>query len=457
MYLPKAPKNFRSLLTAMCADMSNFALGTCIGWSSPIIPKLRNQTYDSPLSQPVTTTEEGWISSMVTIGAVVTSLLAGPMGAKIGKKWVLLLGATLIELSYVFLLLASEVWMFYAARLLQGVAGGLLIATLPMYVGEIATNDNRGSLGSLMTLFMVGGILYAYCIGPFVSYMAFHWCCLAVPLIFIVSFPFMPETPYYLAKTGRKVELLKSLNFLRGNTDEKAVEDEMNQIQSSVDEDASRKASIFDIFHDRGNVKGLVICCGLLMFQQFSGTTAVTFNSQTIFESAKSTLDPAVATIILALTQLVSNFLTPFVIERTGRKLILLASALGMSLSLFALGAFFYVQAFGDVTPLMWIPVPALICFNISYAFGFGPVPWAILGEVFPSNVKPMAASIASTFSWTSSFLSTRWFPDLNALGPYYAFFLFGIMMAIAIFFILFYVIETRGLSLQKIQEKLHS
>ncbi|XP_055850762.1 facilitated trehalose transporter Tret1-like [Episyrphus balteatus] len=456
MFLTDKTKKHNAILAAMCANMSNFALGTCIGWTSPVMPKLSDHTYDSPLSEAVTVTQQGWISSLITIGAITTSLIAGPLGGKIGKKLVLLIGTVLIEVSYILLLLATDVWMLYVARLLQGIAGGLLIATLPMYVGEISTNELRGALGSLMTLFMCGGILYAYCIGPYVSYIAFQWYCLAVPIFFVGTFIFMPETPYHLAKNDRKDDLLKALKFLRA-TNDKAIEDEMNQIQTSVNEDLSKNGSMLDIFRDRGNFKALAICCGLLVFQQCSGATAVTFNSQSIFESAKSTLDPAVAAIILGLTQLISNLLTPFVIERTGRKVILIASALLMSVSLFGLGAFFYVQAFGNESAITWIPVPALILFNIAYAFGFGPVPWAILGEVFPSNVKPIGASLASTFSWTTSFLVTRWFPELNALGPYYAFFMFGSMIFISIFFILFYVIETKGLTFQKIQEKLHS
>lgn len=457
MYLTDKPKKHRVILAVICADLSNFALGTCVGWTSPTLPKLKHNTTENPLPEAITLSQEGWISSLVTIGALVVALFAGPLGGRFGKKLILLLGGCLIEVAYILLLLANNFWMIYIGRFLQGVAGGLIIATLPMYVGEIATNDIRGATGSLMTLFMVGGIVFAYSIGPFVSYATLQWCCMALPIIFFAAFIFMPETPYYLAKNGRTEDLWKSLKFLRA-TNDKTIEAEINQIQGTIDEESSRKASFFEIFRDRGNVKGLLICCGLLMFAQLSGTTAVTFNSQSIFESAHSSLDPAVASIILALTQLVSNLLTPFVIELTGRKIILLISAVGMAISLFALGGFFYLQTFGNVSSsIMWIPVTALILFNISYAFGFGPVPYAVLGEIFPSNVKPAAASIASEVSWVTTFVVTRWFPELNALGEYYAFFIFGVLITISIFYVLFYVVETKGLSLEEIQAKLRS
>ncbi|XP_055904185.1 facilitated trehalose transporter Tret1-like [Eupeodes corollae] len=113
---------------------------------------------------------------------------------------------------------------------------------MPTYIAEIATNMTRGPLGSLLTVFMVSGILYVYCIGPFVTYMTLQWCCLAIPIIFFVTFSFMPETPYFYAMKGFEPEAIKSLQFLRGQSAE-TVEDEMNQIQAAVSSDMTATGS----------------------------------------------------------------------------------------------------------------------------------------------------------------------------------------------------------------------
>ncbi|XP_055902643.1 facilitated trehalose transporter Tret1-like isoform X2 [Eupeodes corollae] len=435
--------------------MMSFSIGTYVGWTSPVMPKLRDQTADSPLNFGVTAVQEGWISSLTSIGAFLISLFIGSLASSIGRKWTLLLSSLFIAFSYLFLILATDIWFIYVARALQGFGGGGGAAMIPMYIGEIATDDTRGAVGSFMTLFMIGGILYTYIIGPYVSYLTLQYCCMAVPVLFFVIFLFMPESPYYFAIKGQKDDLINSLKALRGKSS-KDVEEERSKIQDEVDDSMSNKSRFIDIFRNRVYRRAIFIVCGLMFFQQMSGSTAVTFNGQSIFISAGSTLDPAMATIILGVVQLVSNLLTPFVVESAGRKIILLISSTGLGISVIILGIFFYVKDQNGVN-IFWLPVPALIMFNAFYGFGFGPVPWAVLGEMFPSNIKPTAMSIACSCTWAVSFVVTRWFPELNALGAYYAFWLFGGFCGLAIFFIKFVLIETKGLSLQQIQEKLQS
>lgn len=307
-----------------------------------------------------------------------------------------------------------------------------------------------------MFVSFLAGILYVYAIGPFVSYLALQWCCLAVPVVFDVCFFFMPESPYYLAGKGRKMEALKSLQFLRGQSADGA-QDEMAAIQAGVEESMANKGSVADIIKNPGNRKALFISAGLLVFQQFSGINVVLFNSQSIFESAGTGLDPAIATIIVGIVQVASSGLTPIIADRLGRKVILLTSASIMTVGLVALGAFFYMKlVVGDTSNVLWLPVPALVVYNIVYCIGFGPLPWAILGEMFPANVKSIASSIVASTCWICGFLVTYFYPALDAMGTYYAFWLFGIFCVVAFFFVLFVVMETKGLSLQEIQDRLN-
>ncbi|XP_055907753.1 facilitated trehalose transporter Tret1-like isoform X2 [Eupeodes corollae] len=449
-------KKYRIYMAALSANMAYFSLGTVVGWSSPTIPRLRDHTWDSPLEFPVSTAQEGWISSLVCFGSLMASPVAGPLAGRIGRKLTLLSSSIFFTASYILLMVGGTIPAVYVARLFQGLASGISATVMPMYIGEIATDDCRGAVGSLMTLLMAAGILYVYIIGPFVSYITLQWCCIVMPITFFATFIFMPESPYYYAIKGQTKKARNALQFLRGQS-AKAVEEELHEIQVSVDKDMSNTGTLLDIFQSRGYRKALLICGGLLMFQQFSGTTAVLFNSQSIFSAANSALDPALATIIMGFVQLAGNLLTPFVVERTGRKMILLTSATGMCVALLGLGTFFYVQTFGDPSSILWIPIPALLSFNAFYAFGFGPIPWAIVGEMFPSNIKPVATSFVSVITSLVSFIVTRWYPELNALGSYYAFWFFGFCCILAFLFTVLVVIETKGLSLETIQAKLHS
>ncbi|XP_055850765.1 facilitated trehalose transporter Tret1-like [Episyrphus balteatus] len=419
-------------------------------------PRLRDHTDDSPLTDKISDSQDGWISSLLPVGAIITCTIAGPLYNRIGRKWTLLSSSFLFAASFILLILGKNIWFIYAARVLQGMGGGLVATTTPTYIAETSTDNLRGAMGSLMTILMIGGILFVYCIGPYVRYLTLQWFCLATPIIFFVTFIFMPESPYFYALKKQSQKGIKSLQFLRGQSP-KTAEEEMSRIQKAVDGDMSNKGNISEIFKNRAYKKAFVICIGLLTFQQFSGTTAVTFNSHSIFTSAESKLDPAIATIIMGLVQLVANLITPLVVDRAGRKIILMISALGMCLSLVALGTFFYIQEFSDPSSILWIPIPALTVFYAMYALGFGPIPSIIMGEILPLNIKSTVSSSATTFNWITTFIVTRWYPELNALGSYIAFWLFGGFCAAAFFFVLFVVVETKGLSLQRIQEKLHS
>lgn len=448
-------KKSRVYLTAISANLSSFVVGTCLGWTSPIIPKLKQATADSPLLTPIDKTEEAWISSLIAIGALIAPFIAGPLADWIGRKWTMLSSTLFFVAAYILTMNGIDVELIYLARLIMGFGVGFVMTVQPMYVGEIATDDSRGALGSLMQLFIVTGILYVYAIGPFVSYIFLQFCCILIPIIFAIIFVFLPESPYYYAGKGRKEDAVKALQYLRGQTAE-GVQAEMAIIQATVDESIANKGTIIDVVKNKGNRKALLICAGLIAFQQCSGINVVLFNSQAIFDNANTGINPAIATIIVGCVQVASSGLTPLIADRLGRKVILAMSAALMSISLAGLGYFFFAQSRGESGDLLWLPVPALILFNIVYCVGFGPLPWAVLGEMFPGNVKSIASSIVASTCWIFGFLITRYYPALDSLGAYYAFWLFGIFCALGFFFVLLVVMETKGMSLQQIQDKLN-
>lgn len=201
-----------------------------------------------------------------------------------------------------------------------------------MYIGEISTDDSRGALGSFMQLFIVIGILYVNCVGPYSTYVMTQWICLIVPVAFAVTFWFMPETPYYYIGKGNRQAATKSLAYLRGKS-VAGVKEEIEEIEASVQESMKEKGRFVDLFINKGNLKALIISCGLIAFQQLSGINAILFYTKTIFEKTGSSLDPALATILVCIVQVVASGLTPLIVDRLGRKLILLVSAAGMSLS----------------------------------------------------------------------------------------------------------------------------
>ncbi|XP_055850764.1 facilitated trehalose transporter Tret1-like [Episyrphus balteatus] len=447
-------KTHKNVYLASLTNLAYFALGTCTGWTSPMMPRLRDATADSPLKFGVGRMEEGWISSSIAIGALIGCPLAGPLANRVGRKWALLFSAFSYAVAYFLFLQANTIWFLYVARGLQGIGVGLTCTVMPIYVSEITTDTNRGPIASLMTLFMLSGTLFVYGIGIFMTYNQVQYSCLTIPIIFFLIFFFMPETPYFYAMKRRKSAAVKSLAFLRCKCP-KDIEDEIRQIQSAVDADMSQKGTLPQILRNKPNRRAFFICVGLMAFQQLSGIDAVTYNIESIFMAAKSPLNPGVASVVSVLGQIVANLITPLIIERLGRKMILMISAIGMCLTLIVMGTFFYIESsLEDSSVYRLIPIPALMLFSGMYAIGFSPLPWVVMSEVLPSNIKATVSSFSTTVGWIITFVLIRFIPEFNA-ELYYAFWTFGGLCGLAFIFVLFVVIETKGLSLQEIQEKL--
>ncbi|XP_075161746.1 facilitated trehalose transporter Tret1-like [Haematobia irritans] len=383
--------------------------------------------------------------------------IAGILADKFGRKWILFSSSIFFIVAFTLALIATQVWMVIMVRAVQGFAGGMVMTVLPIYVGEISTDSVRGATGSLLNLFIQMGILYVYIIGPYVSYMVLQWCCFAIPLLFGVSFICMPESPYYLADKNRSEELTKSIQFLRGQS-VCGVQNEIQSIQMTVNESKANKGSLTDLFRNPGNRKALIISSGLVVLQQFCGINVVLFNSQSIFEISDSNLDPALATIIVGLVQAMASLITPLIADRFGRKCLLLISAGVMAVSLIALGIFFFMKLEdGDATSILWLPITALVIYSVAFCVGFGALPWAIIGEIFAPNIRSLASSLVASMMFISVFVLTYFYPEMEMFGVYCVFWFYGLFCIVAFFFVLLVVIETKGLAVQEIQDKLNA
>jgi Sugar (and other) transporter len=201
----------------------------------------------------------------------------------------------------------------------------------------------------------------------------------------------------------------------------------------------------------------LTIGVGLICFQNTSGIDAVLFYSETIFTKAGSSIDSAVATIIIGAVMLLSSCITPFFVDSTGRKGLLLTSAMGMTVSLTTMGIYFFFDERDRMHDFGWIPVTALVAFILFYCVGFGPLPFTVLSEMFAPEIKSMASSIAISACWTVDFAVTKAFLPLETvIGSYGNFWLFGFFCVIAFVFTATMVFETKGLSLNEIQDRLN-
>lgn len=440
-------------MVTLAATLLAFSAGTVIGWSAPALPMLEDINSSLPIH--TTPDESSWIGSLLAIGAFIGALPSATLAAMLGRKNFMLLLAVPLEISWILIFYATTPQMIYAARLIAGVATGAVFTIVPMYISEIAENSVRGILCSAFSLILGGGVLFMYSIGAVASYYNMVLACMITPIVFVVGFFRAPETPVHLLTNGHRSQAEASLKKLRGPNYDTAME--IHELVTEMNQQSTTSASFFEVMGRREAKLALFISQGLMFFQQLSGINIVIFYSSKIFESAGATLKPEVCTILVGFAPLVATLVSMVLIDKAGRKILLQASAVVMAISLAVLGYYFMKKDRGDdVSSMGMVPVVAVISYIFLFSVGFGPIPWMMSGEVLPAEIKGVCTGIATSVNWFLAFLVTFAFKTLtDNLGNAGTYFLISFICVIAFLFSTFVVIETKGKSLQEIQNEL--
>ncbi|XP_008560800.1 facilitated trehalose transporter Tret1 isoform X1 [Microplitis demolitor] len=441
-------------IAGLAATLGALAAGMVLGWTSPAGKDGVNlaKEYNIPMSP----TEFSWIGSIFNLGAATICVPIGILTDIIGRKRAMLILVVPFTIGWILIIWSNSVVMFDIGRYILGVSGGAFCVTAPMYTGEIAESSIRGSLGSYFQLMLTAGILITYILGSVLSIFALSLISAVVPLIFFGVFFFMPETPTYYLKKGQINEARESYRWLRGP--DYNIEPELEAQNEALAEANRNQVSFLTAVRSKAAVKGLFIAFGLMLFQQLSGVNAIIFYSGSIFETAGSTMNSDVATIVVGSMQVIAVFVSTLIVDRLGRRLLLLISSVAMCLTTLILGVYFYmkINKVNGVDSIGWLPLVAICTFIILFSLGFGPIPWMMMGEIFDSQVKSIAGSSACLFNWLMAFIVTKFFSDIqDALGTDMTFWIFSIICAVAVAFVFFIVPETKGKTLEQIQIEL--
>ena len=224
-------------------------------------------------------------------------------------------------------------------------------------------------------------------------------------------------------------------------------------IQSDLDH-AAGAASFMDLFRNKTACNGLIISVLLMVFQQFSGINAIIFYAVTIFKNSGTGLNASICAIIVGVTQVILTLISSLLIERAGRKALLIFSSTMMSISLAILGTYFDMKAHGKhVGDLAWLPLFCVILYMICYAIGYGPIPWLMMGELFLPNFKALAMGLSVMTNWFFVFVVTTCFGYMMAgWGSDFTFWFFASCMMVATIFVSLMVLETKGKTAAQIQ-----
>lgn len=414
-----------------------------------------NRTDDS-YGFDISPSQGDWIASIVNLGAAAICFPIGLIMDAIGRKKTMLFLTIPFTVGWLLIILGANVEMLIAGRFITGIAGGAFSVTAPAYSTDIAQDSIRGTLGSYFQLMLTVGILFSYIVGSYASILVFNILCCCIPIIFGVIFFFMPESPNFLIIKERNDEARSALITLRGESYD--VDYELNSLKQKAEEARNSPVSFLDAITKKTAIKALVICYALMLFQQLSGVTAVIFNSAQIFTDAGASISAAISSIIIGVIQTIATLLSSLVVDKLGRRILLLLSALVMCLCSTALGLYFFLQETRGmdadiVQAISWLPVVSLSLFIIAFSLGIGSIPWMMAGELCLIDIKAFVGSTAGTFAWLLAFTVTRTFNPLSqAIGTGTVFWMFAGVMFVGFCFILFVVPETKGKSVDEIQ-----
>jgi sugar porter (SP) family MFS transporter len=398
----------------------------------------------------------GTVAALLTFGCLIGALFTGSFTEKYGRKKVMVTTAVLYIISALGCALSESSTMLIIFRVLSGLAVGGTSVVAPMYISEIAPAKNRGRLVSFNQFAITIGIVLAYIFDYFLIGLGENaWrYMLVVPAVFGVLYLIFllakfPESPRWLLAHGRKEEAIKVLSSIGGTT---LVNEELPEMEKMLlVEDSKEKMSVSELFKGK---TGKIVLIGTLIaaLQQITGINAVIMFAPDIFQAAGSAKgDSMMQAMIVGMVNFLMTIVALWLVDKKGRKTLLLWGAVGMIISLAYLSYEFtkpVQNGFGVMA--------ALLVYISFFAASFAPVMWVIISEIYPNRIKGVAMSFSTAVSWLCTFLTVYFAPIIHgAFGLQYLFGIFGVFSIIAFVFVKFWIPETKGKSLEQIEKEL--
>ncbi|KAI3911091.1 hypothetical protein MKW92_004288 [Papaver armeniacum] len=417
---------FMVFLSTFVAVCGSFEFGSCVGFSAPAQSGI---TSDLGLSL----SEYSVFGSIGNIGAMVGAITSGKVSDYIGRKGAMRMSSIFCIVGWLAVYFAKGSVSLDIGRLCTGYGMGVLSYVVPIFIAEIAPKHLRGGLATLNQLMIVTGVSFTFIIGTLVSWRTLALIGVLPCCVLLVGLLVIPESPRWLAKAGQQKEFELSLRKLRGKDAD--ISQETADIQDYLQTlEHLPKAQILDLFQRRYLVS-LIVGVGLMVFQQFGGINGICFYVSHIFEAAG--FPSALGTVIYACIQVPITGLGALLMDKAGRRPLLFAH-----------------EIFLEAVPTL--ALTGILTYVGSFSMGMGAVPWVIMSEVFPLNIKGTAGSLVTLVNWFGSWVVSFTFNFLMSWSSYGTFLLYAAVNLLAILFIAKMVPETKGRTLEEIQASMN-
>ncbi|XP_018330244.1 facilitated trehalose transporter Tret1-like [Agrilus planipennis] len=449
---------YRQYLYCICAITTAAATSIHDSWSSTFLPQIRSE--DSPIGVKLDTIQSSTVVSMAGVGATLGSIITMWLMDIFGRKAALIAAGSCNLISWVLMYFANGIEMLCGSRILGGVAIGLSLNCGTVYLGEISHNDNRGRLNFLMTILRLFGSDIGFIIGPYVSFKVFALLSVGASIIPVICTCIIPESPYHLIKKGKKEEAKKVIQKLANDaSDESSLEKELEDISSSVERDMQNKGTIYELLTNKIYRKPLFIHISLKLIFMCCGNLIIKSYMQPIIKATGSSMSSNTASVIFGIISFVSALASGQIVDRFGRRPLLMVSGLLCSISMFCLGLYFYLQdaTSYNIDAISWLPVTSLMLFEVFVAIGIISIHYVIAAELYPMNIKAVAVSAVAFLAQALAIgVQFSFEPLSEILGEYTCLWFFSFCCFLGFLFGLFVLPETKGKSFDEIQKILN-
>ena len=390
----------------------------------------------------------GLLVSSVSIGAIIGALINGRLVDKLGRKNILLLSAVIFIVGSIFCSISQNVIELILSRTFVGCAVGIVSFAGPLYLSEISSREKRGSIVSFYQIALTFGILLSYLINYICAHVEYTWRAMlfmgAIPaIILFLGMIFQSDTPRWYVLKGKFEKAKNILKKIDSKTD---LDEEIENIKNTLNQDEKIKLS-------KKIIMPFVIGIGIMFVQIATGINAIIYYAPTIFKMLdfSSNQDALFITIFIGLINFLMTFVAFAFVDKLGRKPLLYIGLSGMLLSLLVLSGVFVINC--DCAKYLAVIFCAV--YIVSFSMSLGPIGLLLISEVFPLRYRGSAMSIAIISNFLFNFIVTGLFPiSLNRLGGSVTFLIFALICVISIFFVRFVVPETKGLSLEELEEQ---
>ncbi|XP_076274062.1 facilitated trehalose transporter Tret1-like isoform X1 [Rhynchophorus ferrugineus] len=444
-------KQWPQIISVLAVSLGSYTSGMLFVWSSPFTLVIVQDKENYNISED----DASYFIIFHPAGMIFASLFFFKIAELLGRKKAVLFLSVPHILSWLITMFSTTKWEFYLARFVAGMSDTCSFCSIPPYVGEITTPKVRGFWGNIPTFILYGGQLSITVLGSYFGVKTTAYICICVPVLFALLVSFLPESPYQLMRDERYEAAKDSIRWLRRNNN---VEEDFVAMKADVERQMSESGRWKDIFTIISNRRALRAGAFLRFSQQMCGIAVFASYTQPVFEKAGGNVSPQVSSMILIGLYWILNLVTSPAIERFGRRLSFFYSLLCCGTVLVLLSIFFLLDQYQtvDLTSINWFPLVGMLLWAFSYSFGLGVVPTLMLGELFSSSIKSKGLCILIACYGLGVFVSTNMFKFLTAsVGLYSSFLIYGICCLCSTVLTLKWVPETKGKTLEEIQQTL--